>query len=81
MRIGGGGGVAAAHVALVAPEIPPLLMHRLPIPEHRSFSDSNSRLLFLIPFISSVSASNLAITLATAFNKNFVALASTRHAR
>ena len=81
MRIGGGGVVEAAPAALLAPEIPPLLVQRLPNEEPRSFSDSISRLLLLLPFISSVLGSNLAIAVATAFCKNLVALASTRHAR
>ena len=63
MRIGGGGGVAADLVALVALEIPPFQMQRLPIAESRSLSDKISRLLLLLPFISFVSVfTNLAIT-------------------
>ena len=67
MRIGGCGGVAAAPAALVAPEIPPLLMQRLPIAEPNGFSDSSSRLLLILPFISSLSFANLAIAVAAAF--------------
>ena len=81
MRIGGCGGVAAAPVALVAPENLPLLMQRLPIAEPRSFSDSSSRLLLTPPFISSLSIANLAIAVAAAFCKNLAALASMRPAR
>jgi len=84
MRIVDGGVVAATRVALVAPvapEISPLLVHRLPTGVPRSFSDSSSSLLLLLPFISSVIVSNLAITVADAFCKNLVALASTRLAR
>ncbi len=60
------------------PEIPLLRMQRLPIAESRSFSDSNSRLLLLLPLFPSVTVSNLAIVVAIAFCKNLVALASTR---
>ncbi len=38
MRNGGGGGVAAALAAPAAPEIPPLLVQRLPITEPRSLA-------------------------------------------
>jgi hypothetical protein len=71
---------AGAPAALVAPEIPPLLMQLLPIAEPHSFSDSSSRLLLLLQFISSVSVSNLAIAVATVFCNNLEALASTRPA-
>jgi hypothetical protein len=81
MRIGGCGGVAAAPAAPVAPENLPLLMQRLPIAEPRSFSDSSSRLLLTLPFISSLSVANLAIAVAAASYKNLAALASTRPAR
>ncbi len=78
---GNGGRVATAPVALVAPEIPPLLMQRLAITESRSFSDISSRLPLLIPFNLSVLVSNLAIAIATALCNNLVALASTRLVR
>jgi hypothetical protein len=78
MRIGG---VAAAPAAPVAPEILPLLMQRLPVAEPRSFSDSSSRLLLILPFISTLSVINLAIAVAAAFCKNLAAVASTRPAR
>ncbi len=81
MRISGCGGVAAALAAPVAPEILPLLMQRLPIAEPRNFSDSNSRLLLILPFISTLSVANLSIEVATAFCKNLTALASTRPTR
>ncbi len=81
MRIGGCGGVAAAPVAPVAPEILPLLMQWLPITEPRSFSDSSSRHLSILPFISSLSVANLVIAAAVAFCKNLAAFASTRLAR
>ncbi len=70
MRICGGGGVAAAHVALVAPEMPPLLMQRLPIAEPHSFSDSSSRMLLILQFMSSVSVSDLAIAAAAPLCNN-----------
>ena len=57
MRIGYDGVVVSAFVALVATEIQPLLMQRLPIAEPRSFRDNSSRIVLLLPFISSVSAS------------------------
>jgi hypothetical protein len=60
------------------PEIPPLLMQRLPIAESRRFSDSSSHILLLLLNFPSVSVSNLAIAVAVAFYKNLVALASTR---
>ena len=78
MRIGG---VAAAPAAHVAPEILQLLMQRLPVAEPRSFSDSSSRLLLILPFISTLSVTNLAIAVAAAFCKNLAAVASTRPAR
>ena len=78
MRICGGGGCATAHAALVAPEIPPILMQRLSKAESRSFSDTSSRILLLLSFIKFASVSSLAIALATAFCKHLVALASTR---
>ncbi len=81
MRICGCGGVAASLAAPVAPEILPLLKQRLPIAEPRSFSDSSSHLLLILPFISSLSIANLAIAVAVAFCKNLAALASTRPAR
>ena len=81
MGIGGCGGVAAAPAAPYAPEIMPLLMQWLPIAEPRSFSDNSSRLLLILPFISSLSVANLAIAVAAAFCKNLVVLASTRPAR
>ena len=81
MRIGGGGGVAADLVALVALEIPPFQMQRLPIAESRSFSDTSSRFLLLLTIFPSVSVSNLAIAVAVTFCKNPVALASTRPVR
>ena len=80
MRIGGCGGVAAA-LAAVAPETLPLIMQRLPIAEPRSFSDSSSRLLLILRFISSLSVANLAIAVAAAFCQNLASLASTRPAR
>ena len=73
MRNGGCGGVAAAPAAPAAPfapEILPLLLQWLPIAEPRSFSDSKSHLLLILPFISSLSVSNLAIEVAVAFRKN-----------
>ena len=76
-----GGGVQAAPADLVAPEIPPLLMQRLPKAESRSFSDISSRFILLLSFIKSVSVSNLATAVAVAFCKHLVALASTRPAR
>ncbi len=60
------------------PEIPPLLMQRLPIAESRRFSNSSSHFLLLLLIFPSVSVSNLAIGVAVAFCKNLVALASTR---
>ena len=71
---------AGARAALVAPEIPPLIMQLLPIAEPHSFSDSSSRLLLLLQFISFVSVSNLVITVAVVFCNNLEALASTRPA-
>jgi hypothetical protein len=76
-----GGDVPTAPADPVAPEIPPLLMQRLPKAESRSFSDSSSRILLLLSFIKSVSVSNLAIAVAAACCKHLVALASTRPAR
>ena len=76
--IGGCGGAAAVLAAPVAPEIPPLLMQRLPIAEPRSFSDNSSRLLLILPFISSLSIANLAIAVAAAFCNKLVALVFTR---
>jgi hypothetical protein len=58
MRIGVRGVVAVALVAHVAPELPPLLMQRLPIAESCSFTDGSSRLLLLLPFIPYVFVSN-----------------------
>ncbi len=81
MRIGDCGGVASALAAPVDPESPPLLMQQLLIAESRSFSDISSRLLLILPFILSLSVSNLAITASSAFCKNLVALASTRLAQ
>ena len=78
MVIGGGDVVATPLAALVAPEIPPLLMQRLPIAKSCSFSDSNRRLLLLLPLIPSASNSNLVISVAVAFYKNYVALACTK---
>ena len=59
-------------------EIPQVLVQWLPIVEYRSFISTSSRLLLTLSFIPSVSVSNLAIALATAFRKILVALASTR---
>ena len=72
---------AAVPAALVAPEVPPLLMRRLPIAQSRRFSDSSSHLLLLLSFIPSASVSYLAIAVAAAFRKNLVASASARSAR
>ena len=52
------------------PEIPELFMHPLPIAELRSFSDSTSNLLLLVPYAATVSVSNLAIAVAAAFRKS-----------
>ncbi len=52
------------------PEIPQLFMHRLPIAELRSFSDSSSNLLMFVPYVATVSVSNLAIALAAPFRKS-----------
>ena len=72
---------AAALAAPVAPQVPPLLMRRLPIAQSRRFSDSSSHLLLLLSFIPSASVSYLAIAVAAAFRKNLVASASSRSAR
>ena len=77
----GAGASAPAHAALVAPEIPPLLMQRLRIAESRRFSDNSSHILLLLLIFPSVSVSNLAIAVAVAFCKNLVALASSRPVR
>ncbi len=63
------GGGASTPTDLVAPEIPSLLMQRLPKVESRSFSDSSSRILLLLSFITSVPVSNLAIAVEAAFCK------------
>ncbi len=76
-----GGGVSVAHADLVAPEVPPHLMQRLPKAESHCFSDCISRILLLFSFIKSVSVSNLAIAVAADFCKHLVALPSTRPTR
>ena len=63
------------------PEIPPLFMHRRSIAQFRNFSDYSSCLLLFVPFVATVTISNLAIAVATAFRKSLVALPYTRHAR
>ncbi len=72
---------AFAHVAHVAPEVPPLLIRRLPIAQSRRFSDMSSHLLLFLPFYPSASVSYLAIGVTSAFRKNLVASASSRSAR
>ena len=81
MRICGDVGGAVAHAACVVPEIPPLLMQRLPKVEFRSFSDSRSRILLLLSFIKTVSVSNLTIAIEAAFCKHRASLESTRPSR
>ncbi len=83
MIIGGARGGAAipaataAHVDLLQtcnvsrdPAFPQLFMHRLSITELRSFSDSSSNLLLFVPFVATVSVSNLAVAVATAVHKS-----------
>ena len=55
------------YIHATPPEIPQLFMHRLPIAELRSFSDSISNLLLFVSYVATVLVSNLAIAIAAAF--------------
>ncbi len=51
------------------PKIPQLFMHRLSKAKPRSFSDMGSCLLLFVPFVATVSLSNLAIAVVSPFRK------------